>query len=154
VEVIVMTGAGRLSLIAAVGVVIAGCAALMVGTAATADAATMPCSRAARACVDLATREAWLARDGKVVYGPVKVRTGRPGFPTAPGTFHVTFKDRHHVSSVYHSPMPYSVFFNGGDAFHQGSLAVSSHGCVHLSHAAAVRFYDTLRVGDEVQVVR
>ena len=50
--------------------------------------------------------------------------------------------------------MPYSVFFNGGDAFHEGSLAVSSHGCVHLIRSAAVRFYDTPHVGDEVQGVR
>ncbi|HKN97030.1 MAG TPA: L,D-transpeptidase [Pseudonocardiaceae bacterium] len=149
-----MTNAKRLSSIAAVGVAAASCAAWMVASPATANAATMPCSSAARACVDLATQEAWLAHDGKVVYGPVKVRTGRPSFPTAPGTFHVSYKDRDHVSSVYHTPMPYSVFFNGGDAFHEGSLAVSSHGCVHLSHAAAVRFYDTLHTGDEVQVVR
>lgn len=149
-----MTSAKRLSSIVAAGLAAAGCAALMVATPATADAATMPCSRAARACVDLATQEAWLAHNGKVTYGPVKVRTGRPSFPTAAGTFRVTFKDRNHVSSVYHSPMPYSVFFNGGDAFHEGSLAVSSHGCVHLTRAAAVKFYDSLAVGNEVQVVR
>ena len=93
-------------------------------------------------------------RDGHVTYGPVPARTGRPSFPTDPGTFHVSFKDRDHVSSVYHSPMPYSVFFNGGDAFHEGSLAVSSHGCVHLARSAAVTFYDNLHAGDEVQVVR
>jgi lipoprotein-anchoring transpeptidase ErfK/SrfK len=151
-EAIVMI---RLSSMAAAGLVALGsAAALMVAVPATANAATMPCARAARACVDLSAQEAWLAHNGKVTYGPVKVRTGRAGFPTARGTFHVTFKDRDHVSSVYHSPMPYSVFFNGGDAFHEGSLAVSSHGCVHLSRAAAVKFYDTLHVGDEVQVVR
>jgi lipoprotein-anchoring transpeptidase ErfK/SrfK len=66
----------------------------------------------------------------------------------------VTFKDLHHWSTIYHAAMPYSVFFHGGDAFHEGSLAVSSHGCVHLSHAAASTFFNTLRVGDEVQVVR
>jgi lipoprotein-anchoring transpeptidase ErfK/SrfK len=50
--------------------------------------------------------------------------------------------------------MPYSVFFNGGDAFHEGSLAESSHGCVHLSRSSAETFYATLSPGDEVEVVR
>jgi hypothetical protein len=149
-----MTSARRLSSIAAVGVAAAGCAAWMVASPATANAATMPCSSAARACVDLSAQEAWLAHGGRVTYGPVEVRTGRAGFRTDPGTFHVTYKDRDHVSSVYHSPMPYSVFFNGGDAFHEGSLGVPSHGCVHLSRAAAVTFYRDLAPGDEVQVVR
>jgi lipoprotein-anchoring transpeptidase ErfK/SrfK len=149
-----MTSVKRLSTIAAAGVAAAASAALMVASPATANAATMHCSRAARACVDLSTQEAWLARNGKVVYGPVKARTGRPSFPTAPGTFRVSYKDRNHVSSVYHAAMPYSVFFNGGDAFHEGSLAVSSHGCVHLTRSAAVKFFDSLGVGDVVQVVR
>jgi lipoprotein-anchoring transpeptidase ErfK/SrfK len=50
--------------------------------------------------------------------------------------------------------MPYSVFFtNSGIAFHQGSLSVPSHGCIHLSKAAAVTFFNTLSVGQVVQVV-
>jgi lipoprotein-anchoring transpeptidase ErfK/SrfK len=149
-----MTSAKRLSSLAVAAAATAGCAAWMVASPVSADAATMPCSAAARACVDLSTQQAWLTHDGRVTYGPVKVKSGRPSFPTAPGTFHVTYKDRDHVSSVYHSPMPYSVFFNGGDAFHEGSLAVSSHGCVHLSRTAAVTFYDHLSPGMEVQVVR
>jgi lipoprotein-anchoring transpeptidase ErfK/SrfK len=91
--------------------------------------------------------------DGVVDYGPVPVKSGRPSMPTEPGTYHVTYKDRDHVSSVYHVPMPYAVFFHGGQAFHEGSLTRSSHGCVHLSRGAAATFYDTLHVGDEVQVV-
>jgi hypothetical protein len=149
-----MTSAKRLSTLAAAGVAAAGCVALTVASPATAGAAASPCSAAAKACVDLSTQQAWLMRNGHVVYGPVRAKTGRPSFPTDPGTFHVTYKDRDHVSSVYHSPMPYSVFFNGGDAFHEGSLAVSSHGCVHLSRSAAITFYDDLHSGDEVQVVR
>jgi lipoprotein-anchoring transpeptidase ErfK/SrfK len=50
--------------------------------------------------------------------------------------------------------MPYSVFFNGGIAFHQGSLKAKSHGCVHLSQAAAQKFFSSLQVGSVVQVVR
>lgn len=140
---------------AALGIAAPGSVALLLATPATADAApATPCSVSARACVDLTTQQAWLMRDGVVDYGPVPVRTGRAGAPTDPGTFHVTFKELRHWSRPFHGWMPYSVFFNGGDAFHEGSLAISSHGCVHLSHAAAVMFFDTLGVGDEVQVVR
>jgi lipoprotein-anchoring transpeptidase ErfK/SrfK len=149
-----MTSARRLSTVTAIGVAAAGCAAWMVAAPATASAAPTPCSAAARACVDLSTQQAWLTHNGVVTYGPVKAKSGRASAPTDPGTFHVSFKDLHHVSSVYGSPMPYSVFFNGGDAFHEGSLTVSSHGCVHLSHSAAATFYRTLQQGDEVQVVR
>ena len=147
-----MTNTLRFPALVAIGLTVAGSAALMFATPA--QAASTPCSPAARACIDLTTQQAWLMHDGAVDYGPVPVRTGRPSLPTPAGTFHVTFKDLHHISTIYHAPMPYSVFFHGGDAFHEGSLAESSHGCVHLTHAAAVEFFDTLQPVDEVQVVR
>jgi len=49
--------------------------------------------------------------------------------------------------------MPNSVFFNGGIAFHTGSLTTLSHGCIHLSAAASEKFYG-LAIGQQVQVVR
>ncbi len=140
---------------AAIGLL--GAAAMVCAGTAEAAAATSsaPCSASARACVDLSTQQAWLMRNGSVSYGPVPVATGKASAPTAPGTFAVFWKDLHHRSSIFHNaPMPYSVFFNGGDAFHQDSVAVGSNGCVHLSRAAAQTFYNTLNVGDVVQVVR
>uniref|UniRef100_UPI002028E695 L,D-transpeptidase n=1 Tax=Pseudonocardia lacus TaxID=2835865 RepID=UPI002028E695 len=113
-----------------------------------------PCLSSARACVDLSANQAWLIRDGAISYGPVPITHGRKGFRTPPGTFTVTFKNRHHVSSIYDAPMPYSVFFNGGIAFHQGSLREKSHGCIHLSRSAAREFFGSLSRGDVVQVVR
>lgn len=151
-----MTNVRRLSRLTAAGLAVAaGTAGWLIAGADQASAATAPpCSAAARACVDLATQQGWLMDNGAVTYGPVELKTGRASAPTDPGTFHVTYKDRDHVSSVYHVAMPYSVFFNGGDAFHEGSLAESSHGCVHLSRTAAQTFYATLSPGDEVEVVR
>lgn len=91
---------------------------------------------------------------GRVTYGPVPITHGRPGWRTPTGTFRVTWKDIDHVSSEFNNaPMPYSVFFNGGIAFHAGSLTEQSHGCIHLSTTAAAKYYYTLRVGDIVQVV-
>jgi lipoprotein-anchoring transpeptidase ErfK/SrfK len=112
-----------------------------------------PCAPTARACVDLSANRSWLLRDGRVTDGPVPITHGRKGFRTPAGTFRVAFKNRDHVSSIYDAEMPYSVFFNGGVAFHEGSLSVLSHGCIHLSPAAARTWFDTLSVGDVVQVV-
>ncbi len=112
-----------------------------------------PCTTAARACIDLSAKRAWLIRGGVVQYGPVPITSGRPGYRTPVGDFRVTFKDIDHLSSIFNNaPMPYSVFFNGGIAFHQGSLSVPSHGCIHLSAAAARTFFASLAPGNVVQV--
>jgi hypothetical protein len=112
-----------------------------------------PCLSTASACVELRTNRAWLLRDGVVVYGPVPITHGRKGFATPRGTFRVSFKNRDHVSSKYNAAMPYSVFFNGGIAFHHGSLKQKSHGCIHLSRTAAKKFFGSLSRGHVVQVV-
>lgn len=116
--------------------------------------AGVPCGAGADACIDLSANKSWLIEDGAVSYGPVQITHGRPGYLTPPGTFHVGWKDIDHLSSEFNNaPMPYSVFFNGGIAFHEGSLSQLSHGCIHLSPAAAETFYNALAVGDTVQVV-
>ncbi|HVK24878.1 MAG TPA: L,D-transpeptidase [Actinokineospora sp.] len=113
-----------------------------------------PCKANVDACIDLSANQSWLLKDGKVIYGPVPITHGRPGYRTPPGTFKVGWKDIDHKSSAFNNaPMPYSVFFNGGIAFHAGSLKVQSHGCIHLSNAAAQKYYNSLAVGDLVQVV-
>ncbi len=127
-------------------------AASLVGAGTAQAAPGVPCGATARACVKLSTNQAWLLRDGKVAAGPVPVSHGRRGFATPPGTFRVSFKNKDHVSSIYDQAMPYSVFFNGGIAFHAGSLSAQSHGCIHLSREAAAKYFHTLRVGDQVQV--
>ena len=114
-----------------------------------------PCSTAAKACIKLSTNQSWLMQDGKVTYGPLKITHGRKGYLTPPGTFRVQFKNKNHKSSIFNdAPMPWSVFFNGGIAFHQGSLSQLSHGCIHLSPAAAQKYFGSLGVGDVVEVVR
>ena len=113
-----------------------------------------PCVASASACIDLSANRAWLIDNGVVVYGPVPITHGRKGFRTPPGTFRVSYKSIDHVSTIYDAEMPYSVFFNGGIAFHQGSVRALSHGCVHLTRAAAETFFGALSRGDVVQVVR
>jgi lipoprotein-anchoring transpeptidase ErfK/SrfK len=116
--------------------------------------AGVPCGAGVSACIDLSANRSWLIDDGKVTYGPVPITHGRPGWRTPPGSFRVGWKDIDHKSSEFdNAPMPYSVFFNGGIAFHEGSLSEESHGCIHLSGGAARTYYNALEVGDTVQVV-
>ena len=51
------------------------------------------------------------------------VRFGSDRTPTREGWFSVGWKSRHHVSSIYHSAMPYAMFFSGGQArWRRGNL--------------------------------
>ncbi|HZZ51335.1 MAG TPA: L,D-transpeptidase [Pseudonocardia sp.] len=120
-----------------------------------------PCTKTARACVELKTQRAWLIDSaGSVVLGPVKVSSGGPGEETPVGTFKVQWKDKNHKSAESKdpktgqpAPMPWAVFFHaGGVAFHGGSLQRASAGCVHLDDDDAMGFYNTLKLGDQVQV--
>ncbi|WP_410611832.1 L,D-transpeptidase [Amycolatopsis sp. lyj-109] len=120
---------------------------------------SVPCAAAAAAsgtaaCVDLSAHKAWLLQGGKVVYGPVPMLPGRKGNETPTGSFRVLSKEKMHLSKEFdNAEMPNSVFFYPGDAFHTGSLSVYSHGCIHLSAGASLKFFNTLHVGDVVQVV-
>jgi len=114
------------------------------------------CPTAASACVDLSDHLSWLQSDGRISYGPVRMESGPPGTPhaTPRGTFHVQWKaGANYISTQYHVPIPYAVFFApGGIAFHGGSLSTLSHGCVHLDIGSARYYHDHLPIGAEVVV--
>ncbi|MGH3796623.1 MAG: L,D-transpeptidase [Pseudonocardiaceae bacterium] len=128
---------------------------LATGAVAMAQQSAVPCTQVAVACVDLTTKQAWLVHDGQIVYGPTPITSGKPSSPTPTGRFKVLWRDKNHRSSEFHNaPMPYSVFFTRtGDAFHEGSLGVQSAGCIHLGYNAAVKFFNSLAVGQVVEVV-
>ncbi|GEL16735.1 L,D-transpeptidase [Pseudonocardia asaccharolytica] len=112
-----------------------------------------PCTPAARACVDVAGRVAWLIDGERIVRGPVRVQTGDHEDPTPRGTYAVQWKAEQYTSREYLIQMPYSVFFApGGIAFHEGRQDTPSAGCVKLVHDDAKAWFDYLQVGDEVQV--
>ncbi|MFF7230552.1 L,D-transpeptidase family protein [Streptomyces sioyaensis] len=79
---------------------------------------------------------AWVV-DGRVV-SAMDVRFGSQYTPTREGTFALTFKSRHHVSTLYHTAMPYAMFFSGGQAVHYSAdfaargYQGASHGCVNV----------------------
>ncbi|GAA2571304.1 L,D-transpeptidase [Pseudonocardia hydrocarbonoxydans] len=138
----------------AVGVLALNAPALAAQEPTGPTVAGTPCTASARACVDLAAGTAWLISDGAVTYGPVPVAQGRDGAETPRGTTVVDWKSRYHHSREYNgAAMHYAVFFApGGIAFHEGDLSDPSAGCLRLATEAASRFFDTLAVGDEVQV--
>jgi hypothetical protein len=112
------------------------------------------CAPAASACADLNAHLTWLQAGGRITYGPVPMEPGAAGDPTPRGIFHVAWKaGPHYISTSYGVPIPYAVFFAAaGVAFHQGSLTTSSHGCIHLTKAAARYYNEHLPVGAEVDV--
>ncbi len=91
----------------------------------------------------------------------VDVRFGSYETPTREGTFSVGWKSRNHVSTIYHTPMPYAMFFSGGQAVHYSADFAArgyngaSHGCVNVRNLAAIQsLFDTVQVGDKVIVYR
>lgn len=120
------------------------------------------CSAQAKACISLTDQSAWLQSDGTITRGPVPMSSGRAGYETPAGLTRVTRKIIDEWSNTYAAPMPYSVYFSAGSgyphdigiAFHEGDPNVMSHGCIHLLHDDAVAFFNTLQVGDYVDVVR
>jgi lipoprotein-anchoring transpeptidase ErfK/SrfK len=75
------------------------------------------------------------------------VSTGRRGFGTPSGVYHPQRLARTWFSKKYYnSPMPHSIFFNGGYAIH-GSYEIrrlggpASHGCVRLHPANAATLF-------------
>ncbi|MFI6338690.1 L,D-transpeptidase [Streptomyces sp. NPDC050535] len=108
------------------------------------------------ACVDLGRQLTWVQKGKKVVYGPVPMRSGRAGYGTRTGWKKIYWKHKNHWSTLYNTSMPYSQFFDGGQAFHAvyGSIhtEVGSWGCVNLLLADARKLWGVLKKGDRVYV--
>jgi peptidoglycan hydrolase-like protein with peptidoglycan-binding domain len=111
-------------------------------------------------CIDKTTSTLRWVIDGHVLQ-TLDARFGSTvsDTPTREGLFHVYLKDADHVSQLYGSSMPYSMFFSGGQAVHYSSdfAAVgydgASHGCVNIRDYDGVKWlFSQVRVGDEVVV--
>lgn len=132
-----------------------------------------PCTKKAVACVSLLQNKSWLFKKDELTgetvidHGPVPVRTGGPGKETPLGDFVVEWKNKNHKSGEYFvphgcvkgtlgcegAPMNWAVFFaEGGIAFHEGTLAIRSSGCVRLSAKEAQFYYTYLQLGDKVEI--
>jgi hypothetical protein len=109
-------------------------------------------------CVDKTERVLRWVVDGRVLL-QMDARFGSKALPTDEGVFHVFWKDRDHVSGVYESDMPFSMFFSGGQAVHYSQDFAdvgyngASHGCVNIRDYDHLEWlYDQVNVGDKVVV--
>ncbi|WP_245996344.1 L,D-transpeptidase [Streptomyces armeniacus] len=113
-----------------------------------------PTARGKVVCMDLNRQLLWVTNNGRMVYKPVPVRTGKPGYETRTGWNRITNRVRHEWSRLYESPMPFSQYFNGGQAIHgvydDLYTTSGSHGCVNLEYQDAARLWKLLRQGDRV----
>ena len=111
-------------------------------------------------CVDKRTDKLYYVVNSEVVR-TYDARFGCAATRTREGRFSVLWKSRHHVSSIYHTPMPYAMFFSGGQAVHYSADFAArgyrgcSHGCVNIRNKAGIAWiFDQVRVGDRVVVYR
>lgn len=123
-----------------------------------ADAPDPRCMTGRVMCISKESRTlAWMI-DGKVV-STMDVRFGSENTPTREGVFNVGWKAKEWTSTIYHTPMPYAMFFSGGQAVHYSSdfaargYAGASHGCVNVRDKAKLSaLFDAVQVGDKVVV--
>ncbi|MCT9089435.1 L,D-transpeptidase family protein [Streptomyces sp. ASQP_92] len=109
-------------------------------------------------CISKTSRTLSWVIDGKV-QSTMDVRFGSQYTPTREGVFKVFEKSRDHVSTIYHTAMPYAMFFSGGQAVHYSSdfaargYSGASHGCVNVRDKAKIAaLFDQVHTGDKVVV--
>jgi hypothetical protein len=109
-------------------------------------------------CISKTSRTLSWVVNGKVLRS-MDVRFGAQYTPTREGSFTVFAKSRHHVSTIYHTSMPYAMFFSGGQAVHYSAdfaargYAGASHGCVNVRDLNGIAaLFDQVRIGDKVVV--
>ena len=111
-------------------------------------------------CIDKKTDKLYYLENSKIIR-TFDARFGCANMRTREGKFSVLWKSRNHVSSIYHTPMPYAMFFSGGQAVHYSADFAArgyqgcSHGCVNIRDKAGIRWvFDRVRNGDRVVVYR
>ncbi|WP_405979071.1 peptidoglycan-binding protein [Streptomyces sp. NBC_00158] len=122
------------------------------------DAPDPRCMQGRVMCISKESRTlAWMI-DGKVV-STMDVRFGSENTPTREGLFQVEWKAKEWTSTIYHTSMPYSMFFSQGQAVHYSSDFAArgydgaSHGCVNVRDKKKLsELFDQVKVGDKVVV--
>ncbi|MFT4165305.1 MAG: peptidoglycan-binding protein [Microlunatus sp.] len=111
-------------------------------------------------CISKSTNSLVWVVDGKPQLR-MDVRFGSAELPTREGAFSVGWKSRDHVSTIYHTKMPYAMFFSGGQAVHYSpdfaarGYNGASHGCVNVRNLSGIQWlFGQVRTGDKVIVYR
>ncbi len=118
------------------------------------------CTTGRALCIDKTSRTVRFVVDG-LVLKTMAVRFGSTisNTPTREGSFRIGWKSRNHHSKLFDSPMPFAMFFSGGQAVHYSSDFAArgyngaSHGCVNVRDYNGVKWlFDQTRIGDKVIV--
>jgi lipoprotein-anchoring transpeptidase ErfK/SrfK len=119
-------------------------AAMLLGASIESRAASLVAN------IDVSAQRMTVIKHGRILYS-WPVSTARKGYVTPRGSWRPKRLHRMWYSKKYYnSPMPYSVFYNGGFAVH-GTNAVrhlgrpASHGCVRLATGNAATFYSLVK---------
>jgi hypothetical protein len=111
-------------------------------------------------CIDKSTLKLRWMVDGQVV-SVLDVRFGSELTPTREGSFTVYTKSRNQVSGIYHTAMPFAMFFSGGQAVHYSADFAArgyngaSHGCVNVRDYNGIAWlFDQVSIGNRVIVYR
>jgi lipoprotein-anchoring transpeptidase ErfK/SrfK len=111
-----------------------------------------------RVRVDLKAQRLWAWQGSRLVYS-WPVSSGREGKETPNGDFKSGTKEPMHISTIYGSPMPYSVHVTGNIYIHGSAgftTAPGSHGCIRLPlmerRNVAEEFYNWIEPGTPVSI--
>ncbi|MDB1088018.1 peptidoglycan-binding protein [Streptomyces sp. ACA25] len=125
---------------------------------ATPEGLDKRCMTGRALCISKSTNTLSWVIDG-TVQSTMDVRFGTEEYPTREGQFSVYWKSRDHHSTIYDSPMPFALFFDGGQAVHYSEnfaangYSGGSYGCVNVRDRAAIEnLFDAVREGDKVVV--
>ena len=109
-------------------------------------------------CISKQTRTLTWVIDGQKRQS-LDVQLGTADTPTREGTFKVDLKSRDHQSTLYDSPIPYAMFFSGGQTvydredFTRNGYRQGSTGSVATRDEEAIaQLFDQVRTGDKVVV--
>lgn len=110
-----------------------------------------------RICADLKNQKLWLSKNGTRTYTAERMRSGDPRLsqsePTKTGNHSIYYKNIDHISSIFGSPMPYAMFYYGGQAVHQSSFSTAgSHGCINVTHNDAKKLWNNSPIGTPISI--
>jgi len=104
--------------------------------------------------IDLSEQQVYFYKDGKLIKKSRR-STGKRGYRTRTGLFVISDKQRHKISNIYGSSMPYFQRFSCSDfGFHYGNTGsrYASHGCIRLPMSTAKHFFYNAKRGDRVLI--
>lgn len=116
--------------------------------------------KAAALCIDKTQKVVRYYKKGKLVES-LDARFGGPGYRTREGNFRIFRKVKNDFSTLYKTPMPWSMYFSGGQAVHYSMFFNgvgyngASHGCVNIrDKKKLIPLWNKVKIGTFAKVYR